>query len=48
MIQVARSYVAEADGFEGYPCIAHAVGMSDEYPRIPWLDEWEIRGSSLA
>ena len=46
MVQVARSYVSEADGFECCPCIAHAVGMSDEYPRIAWLGEWEFRGSS--
>ena len=35
----------QPDGFDRYPCIAHAVGMSDEYPRIPWLDEWASRGT---
>ncbi len=27
-----------------YACAFHGVGMSDEYPRIPYPDDWEIAG----
>ena len=27
-----------------YPCLAHGVGMSDEYPQIRYLEDWDERG----
>jgi Xaa-Pro dipeptidase len=27
-----------------YPCAFHGVGMSDEYPKIPYPDDWEAYG----
>ena len=27
-----------------YPCLAHGVGMSDEYPKIHYREDWDARG----
>ena len=27
-----------------YPCIAHGIGMSDEYPKIYYRQDWENDG----
>lgn len=27
-----------------YPCAFHGVGMSDEYPKIPYPDDWDLYG----
>lgn len=43
---VSESGFRQPDEFldQRYPCLAHGVGMCDEYPKIPYPYDWDVIG----
>ena len=43
--EFAEKAFKQPTGYRRYSCVSHAVGMSDEYPKIPFVDQWETKGT---
>ena len=43
--ELAERSFRQPESFLRYSCVVHAVGMSDEYPRVPCTDQWDERGT---
>jgi len=43
--EFAEKAFRQPPGHRRYSCVSHAVGMSDEYPKVPFIDQWEVKGT---
>ena len=43
--EFAEKAFKQPEDFLRYSSVSHAVGMSDEFPRVPFIDQWETKGS---